>query len=148
MPEPQKLTVRQLTALHRGLTSLDGVKRGSGEVESFDFETGVRWNLTKNAVAVGRMLEAFQKFDRDCRIRHGVIDGLPITEANIQRINAYAAEIEPLKDQEIEVSGLLAVKLTELLTRPARPEDKGKPRTNAIPQSVLLNLVPLIEEDL
>lgn len=143
MAEPLTLTNRDLLALHRGLNSLDGVRRGDG-VEGFEFDDETRWALVENAVIVGRAKEAFDRYDREAAKRFGVFEGMAKSEANGQKLAEYLEDIEQAKDRTVGVPGLTPIAREKLLTGPA--DGKRPPRKNAIPVSVLVALRPILED--
>jgi hypothetical protein len=140
------LTKRRLKDLLVGLMSLDAVRSSKDEIAGFEFSRQTHSALAEIYVGAERALQAFNVFDRACQKRHGVYDGMPTTSENVEKLAAYTAEIEEEKDTTVDLGDFQRIKLSALLTAPARDGDK-KPRTNAIPQSVLNRLWPIIDDD-
>lgn len=140
-----KLRVRDLLNIFAGLSSLDGIRKGPGEMIPFDFSRKVKWNMTKNLIAVEREKEAYDRLERKAAADHQVVNGMPKTPESVARYDAYMAEINGFQDQYADVGGILSVRLDDLLTRPPGPDGKPRP-DNEIPQSVLHQLAAIIEE--
>lgn len=128
------LTNRQIIKLRDGLMSLDGIAGRPNEVIRFEFDTQLSWNIAKNAGIINRAFDLYEaernKISRDMRVQ----PGLPVNEANSDRVAAWSEKIETLKELQQEFRGLLKLKRAEL--------QKG----NKIPPGILANLMELLEE--
>lgn len=144
-----KLTItnRDLLKLQVGLNSLDAVKTGKeDEIRLFEFSRKVKWNLTKNTIIVNRAKEAYDLLERQTEKKNGVFKGMKMTDETAKKVAEHVAEMEDYKDQEIDLEGILLIKLSDLLARPLLDDKKPRP-DNEIPQSTLTQLVPIIEEE-
>lgn len=150
MAEKLTLPMRKVLELRRGLNSLDAVKAGKeGEVVPLDFDPKTRYRLMKNAAIVEREALIFDKMDRGFAEQSGAYDGMEKNDANAAKMDAYKRKLEEALDQNVDLDGLLFVRMEDLLFRPlpsdAKPTDKRK--SNPVPQSVLHKLMPIIVEE-
>lgn len=147
-----KFTNRALLRLHEALNSLDGSKTGKDELIPFEFTAKVSWNLAKNQVIVERAKLIFDKALRQQAAQAGVKPGESIRvgpdekpdPVRLQKFAKLQDAIEEMKDQSVDLSGLIFVTLDDLLSGPVDAD--GNKKHNPIPQSVRAGLVPIIKE--
>ena len=150
-----KISNRALLKLHEALNSLDGSKTGKDEVIPFEFTMDVSWRLSTNAVIVERAKLAFDRALRMVAKQVGLRPGESLHVANnenpdaakvakIEKFGQFTELSEELKDKEVDIPGILLIKLEELLNRPSSAD--GKVLKNPIPQGVRNGLVPIITE--
>ncbi len=151
MAETLKLPLRDVLTLCEALSSLDGSRQGKDEINIFEFEPKVSWALAKNAGIVAPHKVAFEKACRQqakqARVAPGesIKAGEEVPLEKRERFDQLTEAIETLKDEPTELSGILFLKLADLRNK---PKDKdGDVGRNAIPQSVINKLAPLIRED-
>lgn len=144
MAEKMTLKIRQVVDIANGLKRLDGVSRGR-EFEPYEFAAKTIWNIAKNGTIFDREVEAFNKAQRATAAESKIYDGDQISPANAARFGAYKDKIEEMKEQVIEVAGVLPLKLSELINRPATTTAKAK--TNPILPTILTQIMAIIEED-
>lgn len=148
MGDTLKITNRALVKLDEALYCLDASRTGKDEVVPFVFSPKVSWALAKNAVLVERAKLAFDKAVRaqakTLKIAPGesIKAGEEVSPEKRERFAAFTDAIEELRDQEVEISGLIYIKLEDLIEQPAAGDAKAK--QNTIPQSVRNKLVPII----
>jgi hypothetical protein len=137
-----KMSVRSAVKVAEGLDQLDGAKTdGKDGVVMFRFSPKISFNLSKNAVLFEREKIAFEKTQRRLAREAGVVLGEEITDKNRAAIFAFHEALEAAKDADTEISGVLCLRLADLLDQPVSE------KKNPIPQSVLNKLVPIIQED-
>lgn len=144
MADKLTLKIRQVVEIAQGLKRLDGIVRGR-ENEPFEMSAKTIWNIAKNGTVFDREVEAFNKAQRSAAAGSKIYDGDALVPATAVQFAAYKDKIEEMKDAEIEVPGVLMLKLSDLIKKPSNSPSKIK--TNAIPPSVLTQLMPIIEED-
>lgn len=144
MAEPLTVSNRALAALLRGLGSLDAIREGECLV-GFEFAKDVKWLLMVAAVEAERAFEPYRRMDRKTASKFDIFDGMESSPENARHLSQYNAEMETLRDQEVTIDKMPRFKLDELLNRPCC-DDKKVGRMNPIPQSVLVNLAPILEE--
>lgn len=144
MAETMKFKIRAVLEIAAALKRLDGVVRGR-EPEPFEFAPKVIWNLAKNGTIFDREVEVYNKALRAAAAEAKIYEGDSLSPANAHKFAGYKDKLEEMKDQDVEVPGVLTIKLSDLLGRPASTASKIK--TNPIPASVLTGLMPIIEED-
>ena len=72
-------------------------------------------------------------------------EGTQVSEANAPLVQELRDAIEELKDGEVELTGILFIKMSDLLKRP--PAGDRKEGVNPIPQSVRAGLFPIVKEE-
>jgi hypothetical protein len=144
MGETLKLTVKQVREITTGLNSLDGIRKSKDEIDPYEFEDGVQWNISKNAVIFERANEPYDHAVKALMVTHKIVQGEQITVDNRERFIALQAAVEALDDKEIEVSGVLLLTMAELRTKPSRGDKKQD--KNLIPIGVIKKLNPIIKE--
>lgn len=146
MPETIKLTVRDLLKLHSGLKGLDGNRHSDKEFFYFDYDAGVRWNIGKNLAIVEREVEVYQKNVRAETRAVNLADGMNMSEIPTLTAATISHKIDALKDKEIELTGILFLKLEEIERRPDSKDPRMKDiKVNPIPPSILAALMPIIQ---
>ncbi len=133
--DPRNLTNRQILKLDLGLSALDGVMGDGGKIVRFKLGADVTWFLALDIEAVGRAKAAYERALKSLGAQHGVVDRMEVTTQNAAAVAAYVAGQEALLDQEQDMSCLHTYKRTELQEK------------NAIPPSVLANLLPVLEDE-
>lgn len=129
------LTNSKILKLRDGLKALDGVPGKPGEVIRFDFDAATSWNITKNMVLIERAVEVYERERNKISATDGVSPGTAVTDANAEKIAAWKAKVDALKnDGTQEISGLFKMRRQDL-------QKAGK-----IPPGVMANLFDLIEE--
>jgi len=116
MAEKLILSNRAILKIHTGLRNLDGVASEAGKITRFDFDENVTWNIAKNIVLVERALEAYERARKSLLAKHAIVEGVQhqITEENAGKYATFMEEIEKLKDKQVEITGVLKLKKTEL----------------------------------
>lgn len=129
----QKLTNRQILSLADGLASLDGVVDG-GKVVRFKLDAEMAWDIALDTELVGRAKAIYERALKKKAAELGIVEGVPVTQANAAAVADYIYYRESLLNQEQDMSGLHIYKRSELQ------------RAGAIPPSVLANLLPVLED--
>ncbi len=146
MSDPFTITNRQLLELEIGLRQLDAVREGKDQVVALVFDPKTIYRLMKNSVVVEREKVGFDRADRAAAKTAGYFAGMQANEANARKADDYQRARAELLDQEVELTGILKIKLESLLTRPIE-DPKVKPKLNAVPQSVINRLAPILEDE-
>jgi hypothetical protein len=134
MPDsPQNLTNRQILSLAEGFASLDGVVDG-GKVVRFKLDAETAWHIALDSEAVGRAKAVYERALKKLAAELGIVEGVPVTQANAAAVAAYIDARETLLDQEQDMGGLHTYERSELQ------------RAGAIPPSVLAHLLPVLED--
>jgi hypothetical protein len=147
---PIKMTTRELVQLRTGLSALDASKGSKeGEINVLEYDVKTRYRLMKAAEIVGRECLAYDRLDKELQEKHGIYDGLPRNEANAKKIAAYESDLEKSMNDEVELGGILKIKLANLLERPRTVDMKSTDpvKLNALPQSAINRLYPIIEDE-
>ena len=144
---PLNVTNRALLKLNQGLGSLDGINSKEGVIP-FVFDTETKLDLLHNAIVVERDKEKLDRFDRAAVKANNIWDGMEKTPESVARLATYLAAKEEMLDATTDLTGIRRIKIERLLNQPACDSDKpgAKPKTNPIPQSVLVMLAPIFED--
>ena len=131
---PHLLSNRQILKLAEGLSSLDGVVEG-GKVVRFKLDNDTAWHVALDLEAVARAKVAYERRLKSLGAELGVVERMELTPANAANVAKYMDEQETLLEQTQDMSCLHSY------CRKALQEK------NAIPPSVLANLLPLLEDE-
>lgn len=132
MAKSTTLTNREILKLSSGLTDLVGAQDKDG-VERFDFDANTSWNLAKDLDIVERAVGLYDKQKRIIAAKLGVVEGQKLTDENAPRVAQFLKELDDLKDQSVELQGLLRFKRADI-------QKAGK-----IPHTTLAAMMPLID---
>lgn len=141
--EPLKLTLTngQLAELAAGLASLDGLRTKPDEFRpyKFDDENETTWLISDNGAIVAEAVKRFNRLKKTLAVKHCITEGMKITPENAPVVAAFMTDIGELEDKQVEVIGLKKISRARLCV------GKGE-KKNAIPPSVLMKLIPLLED--
>jgi len=143
--------IRDLLAAHNQLDGWQDVIRENGQKivvrQPYILSGKAIYNITKNIRLLREFVEKVNK-DRDeilSRISLGTneIDG----EKEPEKAREFAKAVGEIEEDVIEVSGLLGLKMTELLNDDLEGNEKrDKNRvTNPIPSTALASLAPVLD---
>lgn len=150
-----KLSNLKIRDLLSALNQLDGfseiVEQNGGKVsvrKPYVFPGKTIFNITKDIRILRKLVEAANK-DRDdllTRISEGTneIDG----EKDPEKAREFAKGVAAIEEDEIEVTGLLLLKMTDLLNDDLAEDDAKKDKkrvVNPIPQTALASLAPVLD---
>lgn len=140
MSTPVDLQIREIIELDSALRSLVGHNEQGGQVR-YLFDEKTKWNITKNLRVLKDEIEQYnerriEKVKELSPVLGDVDKEKPETRAAFYSFN------DSLLRTEVTVTGLLKLKRSSLL----RPDQDGFPRNN-IAEAVLVNLMPVIDDD-
>lgn len=124
---------REILKLHSGLKDLVGAQDKEG-IERFDFDLKTAWNLAKCLSIVERAVETYERAKRVLAAKLGVVEGQKLTDENAPKVAQFLKQLDDLKDQQNELSGLLRFKVGDIQ------------KAGNIPHTVLANIMPLLDE--
>ena len=137
-----KFTIKEIISLNQGLNALNGkqvvVKQEDGKesimIQPYDFGPKILWNIAKNTSIISKQVKIYGEA-RDSIIKKLTNGEREIDQKNKYLVNKFFDEVEELEKADVEVTVLLKFKLDDL-----------KVDENKIPPSVLVALLPLIDE--
>ncbi len=142
------LTFRQLLELSTGLKQLDATKEGEKDIVPLAFDFTTSYRLMRNSQIVERERAIFEKMDRDAAKAAGFFEGMAAKNAdgspheeNARKADDYLRRRAALLDGEVKLEGIMLVSVEQLFSR---PEEFRKSKRNAVPQSVLNRLAPIL----
>ncbi len=144
MPEKLTVTNREALDIAAGLKRLDGIMAGT-EFQPFEMDVSTVWNIAKNSAIFDRVQQTFEQAQRALAKQHGIFDGDRLSPGMAQKFATYQDSVAELKDATSEVSGVLLIPLSKLFNKPK--DTPSKMKTNAIPTTVLKQIMPIIKED-
>ena len=139
-----KLKITEIIDLYNALSSLDGyskfIKRGEDEsvvTIPYVFTGKMRWNIAKNLGVLKPHIKDYTKV-RDSLIKQYCLPEETIIDAKTNPVGwkAFNQENDKLGHEQIEVNGLLALDINEML------KDE-----NPVPASILNALEILLQEN-
>ena len=155
MSTTRKLSITKISLLEPALAALDGYHTEKsaelGRRISFDFDPGTRYNIGKNLELSREVLRDFEKL-RSEKIKEFSPELEDTEKESIEVQLAWNRWYREHTETDLEITGLLSIKLSKLLTGPKRKEAGREvpPKDNAIPGTSLAALIGagLIEDDL
>lgn len=114
MADKLTLSNREILKLNEGLCALDGVADKEGKIERFNLDDKLVWNVTKARRIVESAVETYRLARKSVGARHGVVDGMKLTEANAASVALFMEADEKLQAQTNELIGILKLKRSEL----------------------------------
>lgn len=142
------IKIRDLLNAHNQLDGHHEVVEQLGQrisvLKPYDFSAKTRWNITKNIKTLRKYVEEAND-ERDKilkRISEGTneIDGTKEPEKH----RLFSKEVGEIEEIEVEVYGLLELKVTGLLNDDMA-EEAFKKSSNPIPSTVLASLAPVLD---
>lgn len=135
------LTNLQLVKLANALASLDGIRLSPSEYIQYSFPPETSWKIVSNSALLADHVAVFERAKKMLMVQNQMAEQVQVTAENAKKVADFIIAIEGLELKQVQIEGL------EKLNREKLNIGNDRKRSqNSIPPSVLVALLPILED--